>query len=334
MDEGPVLPGYVPFLSLTFKLIATASILLLSSWVVYTIKTTRSLHKPHNIFVANLLVSGMIVATAECLISGTMIVSSVVGVESVIGCYSFKFVLLPFLVNTFSFVLIPADKVLAIRSPFKHRRIMTPHTVRAIIFGAWLFSIIPAAFVLIFPAEGTRDVPEYGACMFDRFAFIEFLIILILPTIVSPLLAIMLNVYLTIKAHQIHKQIDKETTLHGVNSQSERITSLERNLRNLRRHIKPVKTLLVVVLGGALLNLMFVPLFFLVQALIDSHIYHEVMRYIIGPNFAFITHFLDPLVYGLYFKQVRQPMMRCLRGTFRMRKLNKVAPMPTRTTWM
>ena len=53
VDKGEsVLPGYVPYLSLAFKLIATTINLMLSSWVVYTIKTTRSLHKPHNIFVA------------------------------------------------------------------------------------------------------------------------------------------------------------------------------------------------------------------------------------------------------------------------------------------
>ena len=84
-DQGFVLPGCMPYVSLAFKLITTMAILFLSSWVVYTIKTTRSLHKPHNIFVANLLIYGMIIATAKCFISGTMIVSSAVGVESIVN---------------------------------------------------------------------------------------------------------------------------------------------------------------------------------------------------------------------------------------------------------
>ena len=45
-DQRFVLPGYVPYLSLVFKMIATTVIFLLSGWVVYTIKTTRRLHKP------------------------------------------------------------------------------------------------------------------------------------------------------------------------------------------------------------------------------------------------------------------------------------------------
>ena len=245
MDVGLVLPGYVPFLSLAFKLIATASILLLSGWVVYTIKATRSLHKPHNIFVANLLVSGSIVATAECLIASTMIISSAIGLESVVGCYSYKFVLFPFLVNVISFVLIPADKVLAIRSPFRHQRIMTPRNAHAIIWGEWLLATIPTILALIFPVYRVTDVPEYGGCVFKRPSFIELQIILIMPTMVSPLVAIVLNVFLTIKAHQIYKQIDKETTVHGMNSLSEQMTSLEKKLSNLKRHMKPVKTLLL-----------------------------------------------------------------------------------------
>ena len=72
-NEGSVLPGYVPYLSLVFKLIATTVILLLSGWVVYTIKTTRRLHKPYNIFVANSLVSGMIAVLFLYVISSIMI---------------------------------------------------------------------------------------------------------------------------------------------------------------------------------------------------------------------------------------------------------------------
>lgn len=101
---------------------------------------------------------------------------------------------------------------------------------------------------------------------------------------VSPFIAIILNVFLTIKAHQIHKQIDKETTLHGINSQSEQMTSLEKKLSNLKRHMKPVKTLLVVVWGGAIINMMFIPFFYLGQTLIDSQAYREFMLHVVAAN--------------------------------------------------
>ena len=95
VDRGSVLPGYVPYLSLVFNLVATTVILLLSGWVVYTIKVTRSLRKPHNIFVANLLVSGMITTLSGCLIASIMIISFQLGVESFSSYFTYKFRLLP-----------------------------------------------------------------------------------------------------------------------------------------------------------------------------------------------------------------------------------------------
>ena len=331
-DQGFVPLGYIPYVSLTFMLTTTMAILLLSSWVVYTIKTTRSLHKPHNIFVANLLISGMIIATAKCFISGTMIVSSAVGVESIINCHAYKLVQLPFLVNIISFVLIPVDKVIAIRSPFKHRRIMTPRNVGLIICSGWLIAIIPTAFRLVLDSDGVTNVPEYGTCVFVGKAFIEFLVAFILPTFMSPLIATILNIYLTIKAYQIHKQITKESTLHGVNSQSERMTTLKKKQRNIKRHMKPIKMLLVIVLGSTIINMAFPPLYYIGEALIGSQAYQEIMQYMVAPNSIYLVLFLHPLVYGLYFKQVREPMMKHLRGVLGIHKVNSVAPQPQRTT--
>lgn len=73
-DKDSVLPGYAPYLSLVFKLTATLVNSLLIGWVVYTIKATRSLHRPHDMFVANLLVSGIVYTLSGTLLSGTMMI--------------------------------------------------------------------------------------------------------------------------------------------------------------------------------------------------------------------------------------------------------------------
>ena len=166
-DQGCVLPGYVPYLSLVFKLIATTVHLLLATWVVFTIKTTRSLHKPHNIFVGNLLVSGEITTLLACLITSAMMISYQLGIESFAGCFLFKCLLLPLHVNIMSLVIIAADKVLAINFPFKHRRMMTSHVVAAVISGTWLFSIIPTVYGIFTVSKG-NELLEYGACILDH----------------------------------------------------------------------------------------------------------------------------------------------------------------------
>ena len=183
-DEGSVLPGYVPYLSLVFKMITTTVILLLSGWVVYTIKTTRSLHKPHNIFVANLLISGVMSALFLCVIPGTMIISFQLGVESFLGCYAVHFRLLSLHINNMSLVIIAADKVVAITSPFKHKRMMTPRVIAAVITSAWLLAIVPAVYSIV-NVDVLVEVPEYGTCLIEEMAVFEVVFIIVLPIIVS-----------------------------------------------------------------------------------------------------------------------------------------------------
>ena len=192
----------------TYKMITTTVILLLSGWVVYTIKATRSLHKPHNIFVADLLVSGMITTLSNCLISSTMIISFVLGLESFIRCFAFKLRMLPFYVNNMSFVIIAADKMVAIKFPFKHKKMMTPHVVAAFIGGAWLVAVIPTVSTIIFNVDGVTDVPEYGACLFEGIAYNEVVLTFIIPMVVASILTIILNVQLAIKAFQVYRQIE------------------------------------------------------------------------------------------------------------------------------
>ena len=279
-DEGPVLPGYVPYLSLVFKLIATTAILLLSGWVVYTIKTTRRLHKPHNIFVANLVVSGMIITLILCVVPSSMIISFQLGVEFFLGCFTWKLLFLPFHVNNMSLVIIAADKVIAITSPFKHKRMMTPYVVAAVISGSWLLAVIPTALSIV-NVNGVEEL-EYGACVIEENSFVGFVIAFILPMVILSIVMIILNVHLAIKGYQIHKKIEWETSLSG--HSSENVTSLKKKQRIIRQNRKPIITLLVVVLGSASINMILAAFYFVGRLWIASPVYHDLMEYVILLN--------------------------------------------------
>ena len=157
-------------------------------------------------------------------------------------------------------MIIAADKVFAIKYPFKYRRKMKPRVVAAVIAGSWLLALIPTAQTIIFDVSGYNQVDEYGTCLADGTAFLEAVLIFITPLILSPMLAIILNIYLAIKAYQVHKQIDKETRLAGATDiLSEKMRALKKKQSNIKRHKKPLITLLVVVLGGTFVNLIFPP---------------------------------------------------------------------------
>ena len=132
-------PTYLTYLSLGFKWTTTTMILLMATWVFSTIKNTRSLHKPHNIFVACLMITGVVSAVIACLQSSLMMISFLTGLGDFISCSVFKFLLFPANEVYFMYVVISVDKVIAIRFPYKYKNVMTKHTIGSIIITTWLW---------------------------------------------------------------------------------------------------------------------------------------------------------------------------------------------------
>ena len=127
----------------------------------------------------------------------------------------------------------------------------------------------------------------------------------------------------------------KETRLAGsIDSPSEQMIALKKKQSSIKRHRKPLITLLVVVLSNVFIGLIFTPLYLLGRYLIGSQVYQDLMELVVVPNIPYVVLLLQPLVYGLYFKQVREPMVKYLNRILRINKMNTVAPQPPRTVWM
>jgi len=281
-QQGSALPGFVAYIILFFQLIATTVDLLLAGWVVYTIKTTRRLHKPQNIFVANLLISGAASILFLCLISVSMIISFQLGLDSFISCFMLKVPFFTAQVNGMAFVTIAADKVIGITLSLRYKRIMTPCVVVAIISSIWLLPLIPTGISIISKADGVFKVPEFGVCIFEGAAFTEYFFTSVMPLVVDYILAIGLNCYLSIIACKVHAKIKRETKLSGVDSQSESSIALKRKLHNLRQNLKPVITLLVVIFGNIVMMMVLSVLHTLGKN--SSDFYQELVEYIVIPN--------------------------------------------------
>ena len=67
----------------------------------------------------------MIAILLFCLIAVSIIIGFQLGVDSFISCFMLKIGFFPVQVNNMTFVLIAADKVIAITLPFKYKIIMT-----------------------------------------------------------------------------------------------------------------------------------------------------------------------------------------------------------------
>ena len=255
-DQGSVLAGYVLYLSLVFKMIATTVILLLSGWMVYTIKTTRSLHKPHNIFVANLLVSGMIATLIIFTIHCSMIISFQLGVKQFINyCILYKVVICgPLFVNNVSLIIIAADKVIVITFPSLHKRIMTSCVAVAVIQGTWLIAIILTSYITTIDVDYVTNIPEYGVCIFEGNVYIAVTYISLIPVVVAGILTIILNNQLVVKASLAYRKIETEVKPAGADSQSAKIATLKNKLENITQNTKAITTILVVTACSILIS--------------------------------------------------------------------------------
>jgi len=283
------LPGYLVYFSLGFKLIATLITVLMAGWVFATIKTTKSLHKSHNIFVANLMVTDTLLALFGVLASGSLTVASLFGVEDLISCKVFLLPFLPSCLTGIMYVVISVDKVIAIAFPYKYRKIMTTHTACKVIIVSWVLAVLRCAPIVFFGGNYDK-MASYGICVLLESSFVSSIFVYYLPVILASMLTLILNVYLVIKAYQIRKQIQKESNLSGDNSQSQ---SLKKKLANIRKQMKPVITLLVIIMGSVLIGLLFAVLYVPAKLLIDG-----LWIVLFFPTFSFYHHFFTLLYMG------------------------------------
>ena len=307
------LPAYLAYLSLGFKAIATTIIVLMAGWIIVTIKTTRSLQKIHNIYVAHLMAADAISALVSLVLTSTMVIGYFTGMGDFISCNVFKFLLFPVVIVNFTFVIIAVDKVIAVTFPLRYHKIMRPRVVFGIITTKWVLAIVLFTHNLFNP-EGFTKVAKFGTCRTDEGALFETLTTYSLPIFLACFFTAILNIYLTIKAYQVHKQIQEESKLSGGHSrENDQLKALKKKQATIKKHLKPMITLLVVVLGSSSAGLLF-PLLFLSAVFLDSPaVYERVIRYVVAPNIGFFSLLFHPFVYGLYFKQVREPMMRLLK---------------------
>ena len=298
-DQGSVLPGYAPYLSLVFKVIATTDILLLSSWVVYTIKTTRSLHKLHNIFVANLLISGMIATLIILTVHCSMIISFHLGVKPFINyCIPYKVVICgPLLVNNVSLIIIAADKVIVVTFPSLHKRIVTSCVAAAVIQGTWLIAIILTSYITIIDVDNVTNIPEYGVCIFEGNAYIAVAYISLIPVVAAGILTIIFNIQLVVKASLVYRKIETEVKPAGTDSQSAKIATMKNKLKNITRDTKPITTILVVTACSILISqLSNISLSYLHGNNSQAH-----QAYVFFPNIDHLACLVfQPPIYGLY----------------------------------
>ena len=100
-----------------------------------------------------------------------------------------------------------------------------------------------------------------------------------------------------------------------------------------------MKPIIVILSGGVFITICFSLLYlllYLIGAIALAPVYHDVIRLMVNHNALHLVPLLHPFVHGLYFKQIRQPMVKQMKALPCWLKFNTttVTPQMPRTAWM
>ena len=221
--------------------------------------------------------------------------------------------------------MISLDKVIGVVSPFKYRKIVTPRIVASSIVVTWALAFLMSVDMFLSDYD---NLPQYNLCI-SLAGISQRFIFRMLPGFLASSLTISLNIYLSIKAYKVCKQIERETRLSGVSSEAK---SLKKKQSKLKKDLKPIVTLLMLIFGSSLVGFLLVLLLNILKLLWSEQVFMRAEQ-ALRPNIYFVVLILHPTVYGLYFKQVRDQMVRKLRNVLNRYRLNTavVAPLPQGT---
>jgi len=308
-DPCLLIPAHFTGWTLGFRLITTIITFLMAGWVFITITTTRRIRKSHNIFVANLMVADMMLALLTTPQSCIMMIGYLTGIGDFITCNVFTFLLFPIVETSFMYFMISVDKVIAIVFPYKYRQIMTTRAVKCMIATTWSLSL--ALYVRrLFILDSHTKVSQFGAYIPAKSSFFESLFTFILPAVSASVLTVVTDIYLVVKAYQMKKKIEAESRLSGTTNE---LKALKNKQAVIRKNLKPMMTLLIVALGSTFTGTLF-PIAYGISQTLDSPAQKCFMHGVITTNIGYIMILLHPFVYGMYFKQVRGPMMKTMKS--------------------
>ena len=212
-DDGVVIPEYVDYVILLYRLASTVFVVGMGSLIISTILQYRSLHNVHNILIINLMVTDIINIVLYAFHNIGMTVSYIIGAQDPFRCEVFQFFLFPVVVVMYTFVMLSVEKFIAIKYALRHRTIATHRRVYRVIAIGWitavLFKFIKLIYELIVGVEYDK-LSRVGLCLQMRFSIIDLLFGITIPVFLAFFITIPIDVYLSIKAYQVYKSIQKE----------------------------------------------------------------------------------------------------------------------------
>ena len=297
--EVPLFASYLKMIAL---LVAPFVVGIPSALVIRVIAVERELHTKYYFFLVNLLITDFFGLMATNLVQFIALIIYVSGINFKFTCIFLHIFDTSSLVSQLLFITLGIDRFVAIAYPYHHRKIMTNKVVITTVAVVWGLAILITS-VLLFQVPYVHVYPFARCYGLNHFPLIYLFKGFIM--VCSTALIVAINVYLYYKVLQSNKKLKENLRLDGESSATTRRHAASR--KNLRRHIKP--TVSVLLLGGidGLVNLLVPMLQILFRLTLGNNSITRVcvIELVIYP-LQWIQLLCHPLVYGLYMTKIRK----------------------------
>jgi len=312
----PAAPGYLTYVVLVYRLVCAVIMIGLGGLVVSTIVKTRALHNVHNILIVNLMASDIIGLIATTFQTMGMTFTYIIGVTDPFRCDVLHFTQFSLKVNAYTFVMLSVDKFIAIKFALRYNSIVTRRRAYLVIAIGWIiavfFRIMRLTYELAVDIEYNKS-SQFGSCLPKQQSILVVLFSSIIPFIIACCITIILDIYLSIKAYQIHKRIQQES--------GEERKIFKDKLKKTLQQLKPMITLLVTILGSMAISTV-ISIVVVMITNVKNKPYQILLNHLLVYNIGYLGTIVHPLVYGLYFHDIRQTLFKRIKYMVQSCKFN------------
>jgi len=308
------------YVSPPLRIIYTFIVILVVAVVLDAIYCTKkrlglALDEVEYFFVRCLLISDVVAVVVHngfvCIVTFcSIVIPRFKGVPCTVASLSY----IPYCANSLFVIFVCFDRLLLVTNHYEYVKAMTKRLRYSIVVGVWVFSSLGAFLIFLDPE--LQSSTTTGICKHRPFTNSFGIVFLLLPSGISGMCAIILNAYLFCVAY-------KSNMAEDVRRQESGITGKQQNNDNTRKNVLNCQYVRVVwgtrqgALGALLLggsHLLFGGIFSLFEYMIFPLFHglkYEMLKYIIATLFGFLNIIAHSLLYGFYFRKVRENIRIC-----------------------
>jgi len=320
-------PLFATYLKMVLLLLAIPTIIVPASVIIHVIWKNERLHTKYYFFVINLLVTD-ITTTGRYVYEIFSMILYLFGVTVAHNDIFFVILTIPRVATRYAFVLLAIDRVIGVRFPYRHRKIMTNIMVKILVSVSWLLAAAIAFSI------------RFTSSLFFAWPFGNYIItpgpiatvLLVGPMLISIIMIVVSNAFLYYSTVQSNIKLRQNRRLAGGDQQ--KINRLQRLLSALQMQAKPTASALI--LGGidCGINIIKAIIFAVINTSVPlssgiMYVYLFQIDYLI----EWCQVMSHAFVYGVYMKEIRRYLhnykfYQRLSSLFPVRH-NKVTPVTT-----